>query len=757
MTLALAITKDGNAPETFIFNSLPPKELSALSARKGWSLGQEELAAIQAHFKSAAREPTSVEVETLARFWSARSRGGVLQGAIRLSEGKKSRLVDNLLKNSFGGEALRFGKGGKWTLAFAVEEGVGAAVREVLASGLGTKPVLGSDVIFAAPPEPSPPLSEAAPCSQRSLRDAIAGVRDYANLMGIPTAAGGVWFDKEQRRGPLVLTGAAGVASARSTQAQARPGDLIVAAGECASREPAGACGDLRGPRALCQKRLQDALLGARDRGLYRAVAPCGAAGLAGALARLAPALGTLVRLDDAILKAPGEPGELWLSASAERVILAVAPKQLKSLQEAFAAQGCETAILGEFTRSGRLAATWRDESLVDIDLKFLRDGAARTERRACWAPPRSSPKSAVTTPCKKPAAALLRECLAHWNVCSREILIRQYDHEAQGGTVIKPLQGVRHDGPGDACVIWPQAATLDMEDFSGFAWSQGFNPAYGKADPYRMALACADEALRNLLCAGGDVSRARLCANFCWPSLDDASALGALVRAAEGARDAAEGFGVGFAAVKTLASPRAAAPALLVSAVAPVADVRKALTMDIKGPGNALYLVGWTSEELGGSLFSEILGLSGGAVPEVEVRSAAESFRGVQAAIAKGLVLSAHDLSEGGLAVAAAEMAFSGEFGLSLDLDETARSSDIFSNEVLLFSESPSRVLLEVKPEHEAALLKALKGVPVKRVGLSMANPILKVRGLDGSVIMEEPLAELKAAWQKTLPEALA
>ena len=761
MTLGLTTSKpgaalrNGKADETLDFNSLTLKELSALSSREGWDLGGEELSEIQAHFRSAARQPTPAEVETLARFWSAQALRGVLDGPIRLTEGRKTRLVKNVLDVALREGALRFGKGGKWALVFAVDEGIGAAVREVLAAGLGAKPVLGADVLFVAPPDSSRPCPEAALRSQRALREAVAGVRGYANRLGLPTAAGGVWFDPDYRRGALVLTGAVGVAPARPLKAEARPGDLIVAAGERTGREP---CGARAASHALGQKRLQDALLRARDRELYRAVAACGTSGFAGAVARLAAGLGARVRLEEAKLKTPGlEPRAIWLSESPERVILAVAPKQLKAVEEAFAAEGCETSVLGEFTRTGRLAATFREETLVDLDLKFLREGRPKVQRTASWDQPKASPKSAAAVSFKKTAGDILRECLAHWNVCSREILIRQYDHEAQGGTVIKPLQGVRHDGPGDACVIWPQAATLDMEDFSGFAMSHGFNPAYGKADPYRMAMACADEALRNLLCAGADVSRAALAANVCGPRPDDAAKRGALVRAAEGLRDAAEGFGAGFTAVKTGASPEALAQTLLVTAVAPVLDVRKALTMDIKGPGNALYLVGWTSEELGGSLFNEIVRLSGGAVPEVEVRSAAETFRGVQAAIAKGLVLSAHDLSEGGLAVAAAEMAFSGEFGLSLDLDQTARSSDIFSNEVLLFSESPSRVLLEVKPEDEAPLLKALKGVPVKRVGLSMANPILKVRGLDGSVIMEEPLAGLKAAWQRTLPEALA
>jgi phosphoribosylformylglycinamidine synthase len=409
------------------------------------------------------------------------------------------------------------------------------------------------------------------------------------------------------------------------------------------------------------------------------------------------------------------------------------------------------------------LLVTHKDETVVDLDLKFLHKGLPRVERTAVWETGKFDNKPSPAP--KKKAGDILRQALANLNVCSRETVIRQYDHEVQGGTVIKPLQGVRHDGPGDACVIWPHAATGDMDDFGGFAVAHGLNPAYGKLYPYRMALACADEAMRNLLCAGADVSRAAFLDNFCWGSPDEPRQLGALVKAAEGARDAAIGFGAPFISGKDsfynqskdvngkdLAIPGT----LLISAIAPVPDVSKALTMDIKGPGNALYLLGWTSEELGASLYNEINGFTGGLVPKVEVRSAMVGYKAVHAAIGKGLVLSAHDLSEGGLAVALAEMCFSGEFGALIDLDIVAQTGKIYSNEVLLFSESPSRVLLEVSKDNEAAFLKAAKGAALRRIGETIANPILKVRGLDGLVMMEEPLTALKAAWQNALPEAL-
>ncbi len=241
-------------------------------------------------------------------------------------------------------------------------------------------------------------------------------------------------------------------------------------------------------------------------------------------------------------------------------------------------------------------------------------------------------------------------------------------------------------------------------------------------------------------------------------------------MRAAEGCRDASKGFGAPFISGKDSMYNQSKDEkgkdlpipgTLLVSAIAPVPDTTKAITMDFKGPGNALYIIGRTNDELGGSLYHKVLGRTGGEVPKVTSPAASlDGFKSLHAAINRGLVQSAHDLSEGGLALAAAEMGFTGEFGCLLDLDELPRDPRIYTHDVLLFSESPSRILVEVRPEDESAFLrhfgKGAKSAPVRRLGSTMANPILKVVGLDGAVLLEESLKELKEAWQKTLPGLL-
>ena len=795
------IQKPGPAVTVAVCN-LKAQELQALNSRRGWSLDARELAAIQAHFRALKREPTLAELETLAQAWSEPSRHKTFFGPVRFSDGKKTRLFKNLFEETIGKAAKQLKKsagpcmfqdnpgiaafGSRWALAFQVEtrnhhcavepcggaeSGVDGAIRGVMAAGLGAKPVLSTDVFCFAPPDYSGPLPEGALHPRRQLNCAVSGVRDYGNRMGIPTAAGALWFDEAYRLTPLVFCGAVGLLPAKDVFQEVKPGDLIVAAGGRTGRDGLRSADPAQTPHPAAQvghaingKKLLDALLAARDKKLYRAVTDCRAGGLASAVRKLAAKCGARVRLDAVQLKTDDLlPWEIWLSESQERMVFAVPPRSLPAFQEVFAAEGCETAVLGEFLSASRLQAVHAETPVMDLDMSFLQHGLPPEEKAASWTPPKPAPAKAPAS--KKSLAQDLTDCLGHLNVCSREWIIRQYDHEVQGGTVIKPLHGIRHDGPGDACVIWPHAVTGDASDFQGFAVTHGLNPAYGKLDPYRMALACVDEALRNLLCVGADVSRASLLYNFCWANPGDPAQLGALVRAAEGCRDAALGFGVSFISGKDslynqtpdVSGRELAVPGtLLISALAPVADVRRALTMEIKGPGNALYLAGLTAEELGGSLFHELRGQRGGAVPAVDPRAALSTFQAAQAALAKGLALAAHDLSEGGLGVAAAEMCFTGEFGASLDLDDIPRRAPIYSDEVLLFSESPSRILFEVAPDREAAFLKALRGVQVARIGTTVANPVLKVTGLDGRISLEAALGDLKNAWQGALPRRL-
>ncbi len=783
------------------------KELKALGAQRHLSLSDAEWAAIQGHFKSLKREPSLAEVETIAQTWSEHCKHKTFTSPIKYAEGKKTRSIKNLFQETIvaatesvkkpwclslfkdNAGVVAFGK--KWALAMKVEThnhpsalepyggsatGVGGVVRDILGVGLGAKPVLNTDVFCFGRPDYKGALHPT-----RTMRGVVSGVRDYGNRMGIPTAGGGIWFDDDYRLNPLVFCGTVGVMPQWAVKKQVKPGELIVAVGGRTGRDglhgatfssanlgadaPSSA---VQIGHAIQEKRVLDALLAAREKKLYSSVTDCGAGGFSSAIGELGADCGAKVRLEQAPLKVTDlDSWEIWLSESQERMVLAVPPKSLKALEAVFAAEGCELAVLGEFTKTGRLQVFHHDRPVVDLDMKFLHKGLPRVEREAVWTPAAAAKPAGGTA---KKMGEAIREMVANLNVCSREWVIRQYDHEVQGGTIVKPLQGVRHDGPGDACVIWPHAATGDMNDYASFAVGHGLNPDYGRIDPYWMAMASVDEALRNLTCVGADPSRAALLDNFCWASPDDPKQLGALIRAAEGCRDAAKGFSAPFISGKDSLFNQSKDEkgkdlqipgTLLISAIAPVPDGRKAVTMDFKGVGNALYLIGRTNDELGGSLYFKTLGRAGGEVPKVSPAAALDGFKSLHAASAKGLVLSAHDLSEGGLALCAVEMGFTGEFGCVLDLDEVPRDPRIYSNETLLFSESPSRILVEVDPKHESAFLrhfgKGAKSAMVRRVGQTTANPILKVTGLEGSTILEENLKELKELWQNALPKVLA
>jgi phosphoribosylformylglycinamidine synthase len=349
--------------------------------------------------------------------------------------------------------------------------------------------------------------------------------------------------------------------------------------------------------------------------------------------------------------------------------------------------------------------------------------------------------------------SSTLRAILASPSVCSKEWIIRQYDHEVQGGSVVKPLVGVLDDGPSDAAVVQPVLGSS-----LGLAVGCGINPRYGDLDPYAMACSAIDEAVRNVVAVGADPARVALLDNFCWADTDRPEVLGSLVLAAQACHDVAVAYLMPFISGKDSLKNEYRAggvhlvipPTLLISALGRVPDVRRCATMDFKEPGDVLYLVGQTREEMGGSHYHLVHGTytSGGVVPGLDLELAPRIFRGLHQAIRQGLVRACHDLSEGGLAVAAAEMAFAG--GVGADLTSTGAAG--LPDHVSLFSESNTRFLVEVLPGHAEGFEKCLAGLPVARVGQTVKEPRLRIAGASGEWVVWAALAELKEAWQGTL-----
>ncbi len=766
---------------------------------KEWtlSLNLEEMRAVQRHFAEQERNPTDVELESIAQTWSEHCVHKTLRGKIEF----EGRVIDNLLKTTIFAATAEMKKpwcvsvfrdnagvirfDARHNVCFKVEThnhpsaiepyggagtGIGGVIRDPLGTGLGAKPILNTDVFCFGPPDL--PLNRVPPGAlhpKRVMKGVVAGVRDYGNRMGIPTANGAVLFDERYVGNPLVYCGNVGLIPRDKCRKGARSGDLVLVVGgrtgrdgihgatfssvELTEESEVVSSGAVQIGNAIEEKRVTDTILQARDKGLYTCITDCGAGGLSSAVGEMGAELGAEVHLDRVPLKYQGlSYAEIWISEAQERMVLSVPPKNLKAIMKIFRGENVEATVIGRFMRDRRLRLFYHGHPVADLSMDFLHEGVPRLVRRATWQ------KQSHLEPKAKERAeygAVLQALLGAWNICSKEWIIRQYDHEVQGASVLKPLVGAANDGPGDAAVIAPVYGSR-----RGLAVANGINPRYGDIDPYAMAASAIDEAVRQIISVGGAPDRIALLDNFCWGNTDKPDRLGSLVKAAQACYDIAKAYGTPFISGKdslnnefrvgdrTIAIP----PTLLISAIGIVEDVRRCVSMDAKRAGNILYIVGTTYAELGGSHYYAHLGYLGNACPIVRPTEAPATFRALAAAIARGLVRACHDCSEGGLAVAAAEMAFAGGLGMDLYTMTAPRPAEVDRDDTILFSESNSRFLVEVEPERTDAFEAALKGVACAPLGRITAEPVFHVRGLKGRTIIRENIAALKEAWQKTL-----
>lgn len=775
------------------------------------ALTVEEMRQIQAHFREQGRDPTDAELESIAQTWSEHCSHKTLKGEVEYTEtigGKTTtKRFKNLLKETVFAATVQVRKNlgdadfcvsvfadnagvvkfdDRHHVCIKVEThnrpsaiepyggantGLGGVIRDVLGTGLGGKPVCNTDVFcFARPDYPPDQLPPGVLHPRRVMNGVVAGVRDYGNRMGIPTVNGAILFDDRYLANPLVFCGTVGMIPVGMEFKAAAAGDLIVAVGGRTGRDGIhGATfsseglhdesekvsgGAVQIGNAIAEKKVLDVILQARDRGLYRAITDCGAGGFSSAVGEMGAELGAVVDLDKAPLKYDGlSYTEIWISESQERMVLAVPPEKWAAFEKLAADEGVEAAVLGTFEATGRLKLRYKGETVADLSMHFLHDGRPEIVRSAEWtAPPfvESSGYEGVN------AQDALLKILGAYSVCSKEWVIRQYDHEVQGGSVVKPLVGVRNDGPGDAAVVMPVLGSV-----AGFAVSNGLNPRYADLDPYCGAAAAIDEAVRNVVAVGGDPARTAILDNFCWGNVTDPAMLGALVRTAEACRDVAIAFGTPFVSGKDSLNNSFVAKdgtkisiphTLLVSALAHVHDVSRCVTMDLKEPGNDLYVVGVTREELGGSHLHLVTGQGGGEPPRVNLGRAPKVFAAVHGAITDGLVRACHDCSEGGLAVALAEMAFAGEVGADVTGLNALPGAAGLSDVTKLFSESTTRFVIEAKPEHAVQLEQAFAGLPFAKIGTTVADPRLRVAGANGEWLIWAKLSELKEAWQKPL-----
>jgi phosphoribosylformylglycinamidine synthase len=769
---------------------------TGLARQFGFS--EEEFQAIADYFHQQGRNPTDVELETLAQTWSEHCVHKTFKGKLTLG----GKTVDNLLKSTVMKATKELSKpwclsvfvdnagvidfDGRWALCFKVEThnhpsavepyggaatGIGGVIRDPLGTGLGAKPILNTDVFCFGPPDlPYEKLPQGVLHPRRMFKGVRAGVADYANRLGIPTLNGAILFDERYVANPLVYCGTLGLLPKGLAQrGNQKAGDLVVLIGGRTGRDgmhgvtfaseqlteasTTTSSSSVQIGNPIVEKKMIDILLQARDRGLYSRITDCGGGGLSSAVGEMAAETGVCVDLDKVPLKYAGlSYAEIWISESQERMILAVPPDRIKELLRLFASEDVETTVIGEFTNDRRLKLFYHGNLVGDLDMEFLHEGIPQLKKEAVWAPPRHAEPDFAQPP---DLGKALLKILGAWNVCSKEWVIRQYDHEVQGGSVLKPLVGKNNDGPGDAAIIQP---ILDLK--MGVIVSNGINPKYADIDPYWMAASAIDEALRQIIAVGGSLRRVALLDNFCWGSAKRPEMLGALVRAAQACYDMAIVYETPFISGKdslnnefefegkVISIPHT----LLISAIAIMDDVSRAVSMDLKQTGDIIYIVGSTQAELGGSEYFRTLGFIGNKVPGVNPKQSKQLMDSLCTAAEKGLVRACHDCSDGGIGVAVAEMAFAGGLGATIELKSVPLGETIARDDFVLFSESNSRFLVEVAPEHKEEFERIMKGTSFAVVGQVKNTQKLEVFGLKRRKIIDVSIEELKEAWQRPL-----
>ena len=715
--------------------------------------------------------------------------------------------------------------------------GIGGCIRDVMGTGLGAKPIASTDVFCVATPgswdqgsASERPLPPGTLHPRRVLENVVAGVRDYGNRMGIPTVSGAVTFDDRYIGNPLVFCGCIGVIPRSKVKGAARAGDRIIALGgrtgrdgihgaTFSSAELEHTAADEFGHavqigNAIEEKRVLDAILRARDedpRGpLFSGLTDCGAGGFSSAVGEMGGTIGAEVHLDRAPLKYSGlSHAEIWISEAQERMVLAVPPQNLARLKAICAEEHVEVADLGHFgTEGAELRLLYNGTTVGSLPMHFLHEGIPTPTRVAKWSHSPlipSSPHRITSSPPQLSTSSCLLALLSHPDIASKHWIIRQYDHEVQGATVLKPLVGPGSRGPGDASVLEPIAGTG-----RGIAISQGLqtgigDPAIG-GDPYLMTLAAIDECVRNLVCVGADPSRIAILDNFCWPSCEKPENLGGLVRAAEACYDGAKAYKTPFVSgkdslnnqlkiedpatgqVRVIEIP----PTLLVTGMGIVPSVARCVTMDAKQSGNTLLLIGETKPAMGGSCYQRLFGLppepegaspGSSLVPVTDLDAGPRTARAVAELIRQSLLLACHDCSDGGLLVAVAEMLTAsgtaqpvsipsgkgagGAMDLAailraaparsgppanatgtppLGIDMTLESGTLEAHEQA-FSETPSRYVVEVRKSDVARIRQVLSdygGIFSATLGTLAPHGRLVWPGMDVDV----PVDDLARAW---------
>ncbi len=764
------------------------QQLQEVSSELGLGLSLPEMKQVQAYFNAQKHNPTDVELQTIGQTWSEHCYHKTFKGKIRTDGKEISSLFKTYIAKAtkdlnpawcisvFEDNAgiIAFDKG--YGIAAKVEThnhpsavepfggaatGVGGVIRDVL--GVWADPIACTDVLGFGPLNYDyAKLPAGVKHPKYVYMGVTAGIGAYGNNMGIPTVNGAIYFDETYTGNVVVYCGCIGLLPLNKFKKEAKPGHLLIVAGgktgrdgihgvTFASAELTEKSEEISRPAVqiadpIEEEKVKRALMEIRDLELGSATTDLGGGGMSSAVGETAEryGCGVTVDLDKVPLKYAGlAPWEIYVSESQERMLLTVPPENLTKVLKIFEKEDVQATAIGKLTPEKRLLLRYEGVTVADIDMQFLFQPLksvknATFEKVNLKEPEFPEPANLTET---------LMQLLSAPNIASKESVVRSYDHEVKGNTTLKPLQG-DYGGPNDASVIKP----LDTS-WKGLAISCGMNPNYGKIDPYWMAASAIDEAVRNNIAVGG--RRIALLDNFVWGNPEKPERLGSLVKACEACYDFATAFKAPFISGKDSLyneSPLGpVTPTLLITAVGMVPDIRATVSVDLKASSNLLYIIGNTYPELGGSEYYKLQGFLGKSVPKVRKAQAKRTFRAVTKAIDAGLVKSCHDLSEGGLAVAAAEMAMAGGFGAELDLAEVP-CDGIVRDDFVLFSESNSRFLVEVAEKNREEFETQMKAAVHAQIGKVTKNPRLVIKGLKGTKVVDVSLADLRASWKQTL-----
>ncbi|MHC4538111.1 MAG: phosphoribosylformylglycinamidine synthase subunit PurS, partial [Planctomycetota bacterium] len=562
-------------------------QLTALSKEKDLFLNLVEMQTIQKYYQQLGREPSDVELETIAQTWSEHCVHKTLKSSVDMSIDGEQVHFDDLLKETvfkatkqldkdwcisvFADNAgvIEFDKDS--AICFKVEThnhpsaldpyggaatGIGGVIRDPMGTGMGARPIANTDIFcFGEPDKKIDEIPKGVLHPRRIMKGVVAGVRDYGNRMGIPTVNGAIYFD-DRYMATLVYCGNIGIMDKDKCFKNPQSGNLIIMVGGRIGRDGIHGATFSSGQMThehetifshavqignpIVEKKMLDVLLQANEAGLYEAITDCGAGGLSSAVGEMGEELGAEVDLEKSPLKYAGlNYTEIWISEAQERMVIAVKPENLEAITKIFDDENVESTVIGKFTNDKKLRLRYNGQQVAEMDMEFLHNGVPKYSRKAIW---KGRQLTEPNLPVKDNYNKELEHILSSYNVASKEWVIRQYDHEVQGGSVIKPLTGVNNDGPGDAAVIQPK-----FDSNKGLAISCGMNPIYGDIDPYWMALSGIDEAIRNLVCVGGRADRIALLDNYCWGDCTKPETLGPLVRASQACYDGAMAFEAPF------------------------------------------------------------------------------------------------------------------------------------------------------------------------------------------------------------------